>query len=173
MVKYKSLKLSMIFKNPVYLFYSSVISSSMEKAMLCLGKAFSLCSKILLHFCCIMLHCACIAWLLPVGTFGGTPPSKHLSVSTSALYNKRSTDLATSSGNLSARERPAESMMGKGVSVCLSFSGTSTCCTYTTPGLSKHADLLSCICKKGLNFAYFQQRSPYKSLVGLSSTHTP
>eukprot|EP00105_Crassostrea_gigas_P020217 XP_011438952.1 PREDICTED: MAP7 domain-containing protein 1-like isoform X19 [Crassostrea gigas] len=46
-----------------------------------------------------------------VGTFGGTPPSKHLSVSTSALYNKRSTDLSSSSSNLISRERPAESMM--------------------------------------------------------------
>eukprot|EP00105_Crassostrea_gigas_P020218 XP_011438953.1 PREDICTED: MAP7 domain-containing protein 1-like isoform X20 [Crassostrea gigas] len=45
------------------------------------------------------------------GTFGGTPPSKHLSVSTSALYNKRSTDLSSSSSNLISRERPAESMM--------------------------------------------------------------
>lgn len=89
----------------------------------------------LLHFCCIMLHCACIAWLLPVGTFGGTPPSKHLSVSTSALYNKRSTDLSSSSSNLNSRERPAESMMGKGLSVCLSFIMYLNCCTYHT-GLS-------------------------------------
>nr|XP_011438936.2 microtubule-associated protein futsch isoform X4 [Crassostrea gigas] len=68
-------------------------------------RAYSACS--VRRHCCIDIN----KLMGQVGTFGGTPPSKHLSVSTSALYNKRSTDLSSSSSNLISRERPAESMM--------------------------------------------------------------
>ncbi|XP_052103027.1 histone-lysine N-methyltransferase, H3 lysine-79 specific-like isoform X9 [Mytilus californianus] len=41
------------------------------------------------------------------GSFGGgTPPNKHLSMSTSVLYNKRSSDIGGSTGNLSVKDRP-------------------------------------------------------------------
>ncbi|XP_071134537.1 MAP7 domain-containing protein 1-like isoform X32 [Mytilus edulis] len=41
------------------------------------------------------------------GSFGGgTPPNKHLSMSTSVLYNKRSSDIGGSTGNLSVNNRP-------------------------------------------------------------------
>ncbi|CAG2193867.1 unnamed protein product [Mytilus edulis] len=49
------------------------------------------------------------------GSFGGgTPPNKHLSMSTSVLYNKRSSDIGGSTGNLSVNNRPGSLLAGNG-----------------------------------------------------------
>ncbi|XP_071134524.1 ensconsin-like isoform X20 [Mytilus edulis] len=62
-------------------------------------RAVSACSAVRRH-CCIDINRL-------TGSFGGgTPPNKHLSMSTSVLYNKRSSDIGGSTGNLSVNNRP-------------------------------------------------------------------
>ncbi|XP_076077182.1 uncharacterized protein LOC143047801 isoform X5 [Mytilus galloprovincialis] len=68
-------------------------------------RAVSACSAVRRH-CCIDINRLTAVWILTGSFGGGTPPNKHLSMSTSVLYNKRSSDIGGSTGNLSVKDRP-------------------------------------------------------------------
>lgn len=73
---------------------------------------YTFCSFAYPHAFCLHLL---VSFLYP-GTFGGgTLPKKHLSMSTSVLYNKCSSDFNSSTGNLSLKDQPG-SLLGKALS---------------------------------------------------------